>query len=147
MPLFVESEKCDGCRLCVSVCPVQAISLVENKALIDQNRCSECLLCLDECPTKAISQVSEKEPYVRQKEYPISSSLNRTVPQARQTFSNRRTQPHPTRTGGVFVNGVKRAVDGLFKVGASFGVSRNGRRMNQRRQRRRHRGGGFRRMA
>jgi MinD superfamily P-loop ATPase len=56
----IDTEKCDGCGLCVGVCRCHVISLVDGKAtIIPKNGCSRChqwcTLCEDICPNKAIS--------------------------------------------------------------------------------------------
>jgi len=55
MAVQIDQEKCNGCGLCVEVCPVQAISIENNKAKVDKDTCVECGQCVDECPNKAIS--------------------------------------------------------------------------------------------
>ena len=55
MAVQIDQEKCNGCGLCVDVCPLQAISLENDKAKVDQDTCTECGQCVDECPNKAIS--------------------------------------------------------------------------------------------
>ncbi|MDY7010120.1 MAG: 4Fe-4S binding protein [Planctomycetota bacterium] len=55
MAVKVDIEKCTGCGSCVDVCPVEAISLNDGKAVIDEDTCTECGLCVDECPEEAIS--------------------------------------------------------------------------------------------
>lgn len=47
-------EKCIGCTLCVQNCPVKAIQMVGNKAVIDPSKCINCGLCASKCPVKAI---------------------------------------------------------------------------------------------
>jgi len=51
------TEKCRGCGLCITVCPVDAIS-GEKKALhsIDQEKCIKCGACMAKCPFKAITK-------------------------------------------------------------------------------------------
>ena len=61
MAVYVDDNKCKGCALCVSVCPVQAISMIENKVFIDQELCTECLACMDECPENAVYQLLQKD--------------------------------------------------------------------------------------
>jgi len=61
-PYVVNPKKCISCRLCVSKCPTDAISMVKGKAVIDEAKCIACGICADGsgkfkgCPTSAISQ-------------------------------------------------------------------------------------------
>ena len=55
MAIKIDQEECIGCGLCVDVCPLQAISLGNDKAKVDKDACTECGQCIDECPNKAIS--------------------------------------------------------------------------------------------
>jgi len=55
MAVQIDQEKCNGCKLCVDVCPLEAISMEDEKAKVDQDACTECGQCVDECPNKAIS--------------------------------------------------------------------------------------------
>ena len=50
----VDVEECTGCETCVEVCPVEAISMKDDKAVIDQDTCTECETCVPECPVEAI---------------------------------------------------------------------------------------------
>ena len=50
----VNTEECVGCETCVPVCPVEAISMVDEKAVIDQEICTACGTCIAECPVEAI---------------------------------------------------------------------------------------------
>lgn len=52
----VNSKECTGCESCVESCPVEAISMVEGVAVIDQEKCTECGTCIGECPVEAITE-------------------------------------------------------------------------------------------
>lgn len=52
--LTIELDRCDGCGVCVEVCPEGAISLVDGVARIDSGSCTECEACVQACPTGAI---------------------------------------------------------------------------------------------
>ena len=52
----VESINCNGCALCMSVCPVHAIS-VNDTATIDTELCIGCGLCASHCPSGAIGLI------------------------------------------------------------------------------------------
>ena len=52
----VDTEKCNGCRLCEKICPYFAISYHE-QVIINPDKCFGCGLCESRCPTRAISGV------------------------------------------------------------------------------------------
>lgn len=54
----VDKEKCVGCGVCVNVCPVGAISMDEDKAVIN-NQCVDCGQCVQVCPQGAIQSGDE----------------------------------------------------------------------------------------
>ena len=49
---------CTGCKICQKNCPVGAISILNNHAVIDQETCIKCGLCEEKCPQKAIIKIS-----------------------------------------------------------------------------------------
>ncbi len=51
---FVIADLCDGCGLCVQVCPVNAITMEEKKAKINPFICTGCGACIPACPREAI---------------------------------------------------------------------------------------------
>ncbi len=52
----VKGDECVGCESCVSACPVEAISMVDEKAVIDHDKCTGCGTCIAECPSEAIKE-------------------------------------------------------------------------------------------
>ncbi len=58
----VESEECFSCGTCVSLCPVEAISIdKDGSVFFDREKCvgSTCSACVDACPTRAIKSVKQ----------------------------------------------------------------------------------------
>ena len=55
MPI-IDHEKCDGCGLCVGVCHLNALAIVNNViTIIATVECDWCTDCELVCPTGAIS--------------------------------------------------------------------------------------------
>jgi len=55
MAVTIDKEKCTGCGACVDVCPVDALKLEDDKAVVDPETCIDCGTCVDECPVEAIT--------------------------------------------------------------------------------------------
>jgi NAD-dependent dihydropyrimidine dehydrogenase PreA subunit len=56
----VDTEKCFNCGSCVALCPVEAISLGKDLAVVfDKEKClgSTCSICVDACPARAIKSL------------------------------------------------------------------------------------------
>jgi len=53
--LQLDVETCNGCSMCVEVCPHEVFEIQERKAvIIDRNACIECGACAINCPANAI---------------------------------------------------------------------------------------------
>jgi len=53
----IDSSKCSGCGLCVTVCSFDMLAVVDNVVIIVSKveECDWCTLCEAVCPTGAIS--------------------------------------------------------------------------------------------
>ncbi|MEA3490257.1 MAG: 4Fe-4S binding protein [Candidatus Omnitrophota bacterium] len=49
----VDKSKCTGCSACMGICPVNAIKIENNKAVVSEE-CIGCRACETQCPTGAI---------------------------------------------------------------------------------------------
>lgn len=50
---------CIACRLCFQICPVEAIDMEDNLAVIDYAKCIQCGLCANVCPTHSIGDLHQ----------------------------------------------------------------------------------------
>lgn len=50
---FIATNACDQCGLCVSSCPVQAITMKSNNPYWSY-KCESCMRCMNSCPQRAI---------------------------------------------------------------------------------------------
>jgi ferredoxin len=58
----VDVDECFSCGTCVSLCPVEAISVDKDGSVVfDREKCvgSTCSACVDACPARAIRSVKE----------------------------------------------------------------------------------------
>jgi Pyruvate/2-oxoacid:ferredoxin oxidoreductase delta subunit len=139
MSVYIDREKCKGCALCVSVCPVQAISMVDDKAFIDRKSCTTCLICVDECPTNAIRQTFEKDIYFAKSEKPLPGSPGQIIPAARESSSITKWSQNAVKKEPMDIHRLIRAVDRFFTFEPPAGMGRRGKKGRRRRQRGRYR--------
>lgn len=65
----INSERCKGCSLCVSVCPKKIIKIGNERTAngylsaecIDNKKCISCKMCAVMCPDTAITVYAEKK--------------------------------------------------------------------------------------
>ncbi len=51
--IFLNTEKCTGCRSCIEVCPAGAIQIIEGKSKTDRNLCEGSGKCAEVCAQEA----------------------------------------------------------------------------------------------
>ncbi len=57
---IIDPHKCDGCGLCVRICPTKALDLRDGKAIVaNPLACEYSGLCEMVCPTQAITRPFE----------------------------------------------------------------------------------------
>lgn len=61
---WINEDLCIGCGVCVDDCPVDAISMQDEKAKINMEDCIHCGTCHSVCPQEAVRHDSEKIPEV-----------------------------------------------------------------------------------
>ena len=59
---WIDKNRCDGCGICIEECPVEAITMIENKAEINMEKCIRCGICHKKCPQNASRHDSERIP-------------------------------------------------------------------------------------
>lgn len=55
MTIIIDKEKCTGCETCVDECPAAAITMENDKAVVNNDLCVDCGSCVDVCPAEAIT--------------------------------------------------------------------------------------------
>ncbi len=135
--LTVLNDKCNGCGDCVSVCPVEAITLKNEKAVINVEECIECDACIDECPLEAILYKKDLEAY--KKDHPDQPDPARKNEPAKKddrpslfnpqfdnagvwvmtgTFADGSTSSEPIRFVGTAASGVLRSAQSNEEQGS-----------------------------
>ena len=46
-----------NCGSCEDICPTGAISIIDNVAFIDEDNCKKCRICVTVCPVEAINWI------------------------------------------------------------------------------------------
>lgn len=92
----VSANKCIGCNLCVTVCPNNAIEMVNGKAVIDIDKCNNCGECVKVCPTHAISLFDKKDITSAKESIKEKSSLEKDT--AKNSVSENQTKNIPKKT-------------------------------------------------
>ena len=49
----INTETCTSCGGCIDICPATAISMINDKVVIDNDICTECKICVRICPVNA----------------------------------------------------------------------------------------------
>ena len=57
----IDPDECTGCETCLERCQMEAIAMVDDKAVVDLNRCIGCGLCVSTCPTEAVRLMKKSE--------------------------------------------------------------------------------------
>ena len=54
----INEELCNGCVLCMKVCPAQAIRVKDNKLARIEGECIDCGECIKACPHSRLIELS-----------------------------------------------------------------------------------------
>ena len=60
-PIFIDPEKCKGCKKCITACPFDALYMEGKLAVVKPDECRACNACIKACPFKAISSTAKAE--------------------------------------------------------------------------------------
>ena len=57
--LKVDTDKCIGCGLCEKLCPMNNITIKDQKA-VSSDRCTMCYRCINKCPKQALTLLGKR---------------------------------------------------------------------------------------
>ncbi|RPJ60723.1 MAG: 4Fe-4S dicluster domain-containing protein [Dehalococcoidia bacterium] len=72
----VTADDCIGCSDCIVRCPMEALTMIEEVAVVDKTRCIGCGLCVSSCPSGAIALRNREGAPVP---YPDAKHLNEAI--------------------------------------------------------------------
>lgn len=126
--IVIDEARCNGCGICLTACPQEAIVLEANRAEIKQELCTDCGVCLSVCPEEAIEE---------RKPAPTAVELAQATPVEHAPAAVRVQQPEvltaprrsevPARVASALAGVAPVAVD-LFARLAERWLERGGRR-------------------
>lgn len=61
-PIFIDPEKCRGCKKCITACPFDALYMEGKLAVVKPDECRACNACVKACPFKAIVSTAAETP-------------------------------------------------------------------------------------
>lgn len=68
MAVYMVTQGCTLCGMCVYECPHGAITLTANGAWIDPKKCVGCGRCAENCASEAITKMEEQNDYKKEDE-------------------------------------------------------------------------------
>lgn len=80
MLMQVNQELCAGCGVCMEACAVDAIHLVNQRAVIETALCTHCEACIDACPNGAITAITEPARQTQLAALPDAKKANLPIP-------------------------------------------------------------------
>ena len=89
--LFKVNDRCDGCGICINVCPTRNIVADPNHKPVWHNHCLLCATCELKCPRDAITSVFDLgilSPFMN---YNIRMARQKKIPYARVRYSDGKT--------------------------------------------------------
>lgn len=121
--LKIKEDLCIGCGQCVVICPTRAISLIDNKAVIDRDICVECSTCYRSanCPSKAITKERLKMPRLVRNPFSDMMATHKMT-----GIAGRGTEEMKTNdvTGRIGINEIGFSIEiGRPGIGARLGVA------------------------
>jgi uncharacterized Fe-S center protein len=59
---MVDAYECTACGTCADErCPMEAVEIIDDIAVVDQEKCIGCGLCVSTCPAEAITLLERSE--------------------------------------------------------------------------------------
>jgi len=55
----IDMNNCTGCGGCIDLCPVIAISMINDVVTVNDELCTECNICIKVCPMRAPYEVKK----------------------------------------------------------------------------------------
>ena len=63
--LSIDADLCTGCEACIERCLLQALSIENERVVMDDERCIGCGACVYTCPTEALRLVRKPQAEIK----------------------------------------------------------------------------------